>query len=150
MGSTDNNIALPSLDFSTDSSNLVTPGIEGKLQQNVIKQVYMEQESSIRYPAYIIDIRNEGPIMPGVIKGLRMIVDDRHINPDDVNAVNLYIITANNSRIRLGYGDGMLMYKVLEPYIRATCKKSRIYYGTSDKSMTELQKMSMQNVRLDL
>lgn len=149
MESTNKDVVLPSFDFDIGSS-LITSGIEEKIQQKVIKQVYMEQESSIRYPAYIIDIRNEGPIMPGVIKGLKLIVDERHLDPNDINAVNLYIITANNTRVRLGHGDGMLMYKVLEPYIRSTCKKSKIYYGTSDKSMTELQRMGMQNVRLDL
>lgn len=149
MDNKNENVALPSLDFNIDDS-LVTSRIDEKLQREVIKQVYIEQESTIHYPAYLIDIRNEGPIMPGVIKGLKLIVDERHVADDPVNAVNLYLITANNSRVRLGRGNGMLMYKVLAPYIRATCSKSKIYYGTSDKTLTELQSTSMQNVRLNL
>lgn len=142
-------IVLPSFDSDIDN-NLVTPRIDEKLQRDEIKQVYIEQESTIHYPAYLIDIRNEGPIMPGVIKGLKLIVDKRYVEDDPNNSVSLYLITANNSRIRVGQGNGMLMYKVLAPYIRATCTKSKIYYGTSDRTMTELQLTSMHNVRLDL
>lgn len=147
-------VIIPTLsNDDTESSKLVTESVESKIKQDEIKTVYLEQESSLLYPAYLIDLSNIQVISQVVLRNLTYLLENNKEMSEEEKSklVNVYIKTPRKKVFHLGAGDGMTLFKMLKPYIRATMGRNiKIYYGNTSKDFGKLQDTKLSNIVLDL
>lgn len=146
------NIVIPDIEgmkATDDGRALISESIDAKLQEDKIKTAYLKQETGIKGPAYVIDIRNVKAVVGSVFTTFSMLTSDKQLEGSE-DKVNIYFLTSDGQRF-VGEADGDTMYRLLAPFVaNAFCGKAKMYYTKDGKKLKKLSKLNITDIRLDL
>ncbi len=134
-------MVLPTGNTLEYTNELITRGVEDAIRATEIKSVMIDSSENVEIPSYLIDITNAETITEMSLKALHSLLDGG----------DTAVYMKNNDGVGLvGYGDSMLLYRVLHAVIKHTYNnKCKVYIGT-EQGFRPFNTSETSNVRLNL
>lgn len=146
---------LPSLgvpdatNFGEVTKELLSQDITKVISSEIVKTTNLEKVSSFKYPAYMIDMSDIGPIVPIVLRGMLALIHD----VEGESSATVYL-KYNEEVTEIGHGSRELIHKNLRNYLEVVFpnenRQAKMYASFSGEKFRKLKSIDIKGIQLNI